>query len=137
VPANFTVVIRRPDDAASSGAVTFMEHSRPPPSFDVPPTVIPTSLPGMLSALGEHAATARSMVNDGAFGTLYLPATHRRELVMALAQRSVEKPAVLQELMRATWQLHLAGDLGTPSEIRQAADVFDAAVSAVAAAFAR
>jgi hypothetical protein len=137
MPAHFEVVIRRPDAVESSGAMTFMEHSRPPPSFDVPPTVIPTNVPAMVSAIGEHAATARSMVNEGSFGTLYLPATHTRDLVLAIAKRSVEKSAVLQPLMRTTWQLHLAGDLGTPADVRQAADEFDAAVAAMVAAFAR
>jgi hypothetical protein len=135
IPADFEVVVRRPDAAESSGAVTFMGHSLPPLSFEVPPTVIPTSLSGILSALREHAATARSMVNDGSFGTLYLPTTHARDLMLALAQRSAEKSAVLQPMLRATWQLHLAGDLGTPAEIRQAADVFDAAMASVNAAF--
>jgi hypothetical protein len=131
MPATFEVVIRRPDATESTAAMTLMAHSLPPPSFEVPPTVIPKTVAEMVAALREHSATARAMVNAGQFGSLYLPTTHVRDLVLAIAQRSAEQSAVLKPMMRATWALHLAGDLGTPTEIRQAADVFDAAMAAV------
>jgi hypothetical protein len=128
LPADFEVLIRRPDAVESVAAITLTGHALPPPSFEVPPTMIPTTVPGMVSALREQAARARAMVNADQFGSLYLPTTHARDLVLAMAQRSGEQSAVLNAMMRATWQLHLAGDFGTPTEIRQAADVFDAAV---------
>jgi hypothetical protein len=136
-PADFEVLVRRPDAVESSAAVTLADHALPPLSFEVPPTVIPTTVPGMVSALGEHAAKARAMVNAGQFGSLYLPTTHVRDLVLAIAQRSADPPAVLRPMLRATWQLHLAGDAGTPAEIRRAADVFDEAMAAMTSAFKR
>lgn len=133
LPAAFVLRLRGSDGREAAATFFFPAYSMPPPSFEVPPTPIPTTPLQIVAAIREQAAIARDMVGEFRSGMLYVPTTHVRNLVLALTARATAGDAVLEPLMRATWRLHLAGDAGLNQEIRAALVAFNTAVEQLAA----
>lgn len=137
VPSLLTIVFRSPGADAERLGMLFSTYSVEPPSFEVPPTVIPKTAKEIVEALREQVKTALALVDAGAFGQVYEPTTHIRELLLALAEHrgdvaragQREAEAAIEATLRASWLLHLSGDLGSPVQTGAAAialrDAFD------------
>jgi hypothetical protein len=112
--------------------------------FVLPPTPIPGTLAGLLSALRDDKRDAHDTVNGGGLTVAYAPAVRARDHVLALepyvsalppAARPRADAAALAAL-RAAWLLHVAADNAlTPFEVRAAADLLADALDDVVDAF--
>jgi hypothetical protein len=130
-PAVVTIVVRAGNTPEETFGLMYSDYSVEPPSFEVPPTVIPGTLPGVLAAVRAQVNEARQMIESGSFGTLYVPTAHIRELLLALVPyadrlvpaRKVVADAAITEALRASWLVHAAGDLGAPFQNRAGGEV--------------
>jgi hypothetical protein len=135
LPGTFTVSVRRPDRREDAVTITFTSHSIPPPEFTMTPTVIPSSTSLIVAALKDQASVAQRMIAEFQYASLYVPTTRVRDLAVALTPAGAAQSAALQLLIRAAWALHIAGDVGSPQEARQAGERFNAAMNEFATAF--
>jgi hypothetical protein len=112
--------------------------------FVLPPTPIPGTLAGLLSALRDDKRDAHGTVNAGGLTVAYAPAVRARDHLLALetylptlvpSARPRADAAALAAL-RAAWLLHVAADNAlTPFEVRAAADLLADALDDVVDAF--
>jgi hypothetical protein len=115
LPATFTLIVKASAGGEQRLNLTFGGFSVEPVDATVPPTVIPKTTPGVLVAIQEQTNAAEKLAAAGGYGQLYIPASHLRELLLAMPpHRSLEKA------MRATWLVHLSGDDGSPAQSRAA-----------------
>jgi hypothetical protein len=122
MPAVITFVLQSEAGADEQIGVMFNSYSVEPPSFEVPPTVIPETRDGVVKALEVQVGDALAIVKSGAFGQVYVPATHIRELLLGLlphvarldADVRPRATAAIDSSLRASWLLHISGDIGTP-----------------------
>ena len=136
LPAVITVIIPAANGDPERLGMLFSAYSIEPQSFEVAPMAIPSTLKGVLEALRGQVQAAMELAASRDFGQLYEPATHSRELLLALvpyAQKLDAAPrraadAAIASALRAAWLTHLSGDIGTPLQS-------SAAVSALSAAF--
>ena len=141
-PAQFSVVIKGAQRVDDVIGMHFVSYSAPPAELDIPTTRVPPTAAEIVASILEQQSVVNELIGGGKYGQLYVPTTHVRNLVLALASSpessgSVSRVAAVRQLMVATWQLHLDGDNNGPFEVRRAATRFDDAVAAVADAFRR
>jgi hypothetical protein len=142
VPAVLTIVVKSGNTESERLAMRFSGYSSEP-SFEVKPIAIPGSLTGVLEALRAQVGSSIELVAAGAFGQVYEPATHSRELLLALvpyAEKLDPAPrraanAAIAEMLRASWLVHLSGDVGTPMQSSSAVKVLRDAFNELSRAF--
>jgi hypothetical protein len=126
-----------PDATLSAPAV--------PPAVDpsLVPVPIPDSVPEILAQLKADHQEIGELVQRGAFGAVWVPAFHARDLSIALegrlgalpeAAREAAEPAI-KRLVRTAWLLDAFGDVGNRQQIVDAYAIFGAAVDEVVSAF--
>lgn len=144
LPAVITFVVRAtPEAGEETLGLMFSSYSVEPPTYEVPPTVIPGTLPEVLTALRSQVIDARQMIASGSFGTLYIPATHMRELLLGLLPYSerlqpsqrLQTSAAIAEALRVSWLVHAAGDLGSPPQNRAGSELLRGAFNDLVSAF--
>jgi hypothetical protein len=115
-----------------------------PFDFLLPPTPIPDTMAGLLSALRDDARDAHASVAGSASIFAYAPAIRARDHLLALdsyvptlappAQPHAE--AAVRAAIRAAWLLHVAADNGiSPWAVRGSVDVLTEALDDVVGAF--
>jgi hypothetical protein len=141
LPATLQVMVTAPGAAEErSFGFVLSALGTEPFDFTVPPTEIPPTRAAVLDAIGTQVKAAEELVAAGAFGRLYLPATHLRNLLLALPSRPEAsipdrralEPQLLHAL-RLAWLIHLSGDVGSPVQTRATMTELRRAVDALAA----
>jgi len=104
---------------------------------------MPTELPALLKGLRDRSNQIHSLIQQGQYATVYVPAFEAKDLALALeskdaaappAQRAVLDTAVSQ-LVRDTYLLDAYGDLGNEQRITGAYSEFAAAVDIIGTLF--
>lgn len=116
------------------------EHA---PSFDLEPTLIPSSVRGLLAALGADGRDADRLVRRQETAYVFAPAVHARDHALALEpflgrlpeRRRPAAVAAIRTLVRTSWRLHIAGDDGTSEDVRAAAGALREAIDELVGAF--
>jgi hypothetical protein len=130
LPAALTIVVPPGDAEGERLGMLFTAYSAEPSSFDVAPTVIPHDLKGVLQAIRAQVQATIAMTQAGAFGQVYEPATHIRDLLLALrpyvrkleGRRQGAADAAIMEAVRSSWLVHVSGDVGTPQQTSAAVE---------------
>jgi hypothetical protein len=137
MPAAITVIIDSSNGDAERWGMLFSAYTIEPPSFEVVPITIPPTLKGVLEALRGQVQASIELSSSRDYGQLYEPATHARELLLALvpyaeqleAAPRLTAEAAIASALRASWLAHLSGDVGTPVQSSAAVealrDAFD------------
>ena len=143
LPTAITVIIPVANGDADRLGMLFSAYTIEPPSFEVAPIAIPATLKGVLEALRGQVQAAMELAASRDFGELYEPATHTRELLLALVpyaekldaapRRAAE--AAIASALRASWLTHLSGDVGTPMQSNSAVTALADAFNELSRAF--
>lgn len=147
VPARMTVEMSlTPGGVEEPFTVVFSGYSVEKDTIDfvLPPTPIPGTLAGLVSALRDDKRDVHGTVNAGGLTVAYAPAVRARDHLLALeaylptlapSARPRADAAALAAL-RAAWLLHVAADNGmSPFEVRASADLLADALDEVVEAF--
>lgn len=101
------------------------------------PEEIPSGVPELLKALQDRSDRIQSLIHQGDFGTVYVPAFEAKDLALSLAaqaQNSARAQIVdsaVGTLVRDTYLLDAYGDLGNERQITAAFNDFAAALSTI------
>lgn len=102
---------------------------------------IPTDIPKLLAELEKRSVAIRGLIQQGQFGTVYVPAFEAKDLALSLADRSstgaqrVVVDGAVGRLVRDTYLLDAYGDLGNENRITSAYGDFAAAVADIERAY--
>jgi hypothetical protein len=125
--------------AAASGQIGAAETD---PLVAVP---IPDTMEGIIEQLKVRDGQIRDLIRQGNFSAVWVPAFQAKDLAIALephvghlspAARESGEPAI-QRVVRFAWLLDAFGDVGNRQQLETAYAAFSAAVTDLAAAFAR
>jgi hypothetical protein len=113
-------------------------------SFELPPTTIPDTLPGILAALREDQREAQALMDERNFTFAYAPAVRARDRLLALEPyvprlapdaRAPAGAAILAGVKTA-WLLHVISDNASfPEQVRTTVAAMRDALDEVIAAF--
>ena len=107
------------------------------------PLPIPDTVPEMLAQLRARTDQIRSIIDKGAFASIYVPAFQAKDLALALDARKDTLPAekrriaepAITKLVRSAWLLDAFGDIGNKQQITEAYAKFVEAAKDIQAAF--
>ena len=104
---------------------------------------IPTTIDGLLAELKIRDAEVRTLIEQGNFSAVWVPAFGAKDLAVALEphlahlppqMRAVAEPAV-QRVVRFAWLLDAFGDIGNRQQVESAYAAFGSAVADTTKAF--
>jgi hypothetical protein len=103
---------------------------------------IPADIPQLLQELQKRADQIRALIQEGQFGTVYVPAFEAKDLALALVDRAGQTveghelvDAAVGQLVRDTYLLDAYGDLGNGRRITAAYQEFAAAIDRIEQAY--
>ena len=119
----------------------------------LPPATAPAALPlaerirpgipeltsEIVSGITERNAEINTLVAQGGFTEIFIPALQSKELALALHERAEDLPLerrnevriAVRSLVRAAWLLDWYGDLGNKQQVGDAYDIFNEAVTQI------
>jgi len=129
---------------------TSQESSSTPPAPTADKTAaamkdVPDTTAGLLAELSAQSRQVETLLLQGAFTEVYLPAMSTKDLALALEAHSSELPgdrrsrvaSAVRRVVLAAWLLDLYGDLGNQDRLTGAYRSFAAAVQDLTAAYAK
>ena len=145
MPAELALVLSVPGYPDEGFQFSFHAYSdeRNAVRYPIEPTVIPDSLPGILSALKTDLDQVAAVFAKGQLAFAYAPADRVRDHMLALETYLPGLPAAkrarvegqIEAAVRAAWLLHTASDEGTLAQADAARVGLVAAVAEVMASF--
>lgn len=105
--------------------------------------IIPSLTINVISELVERNEAVRSLIKEGRFTEIFIPALQAKELGLALMEREDEislaarnKARIsIRHLVRASYLLDWYGDLGNRQQVAGAFDIFDDAIQSIVSAY--
>jgi hypothetical protein len=137
---------RTPPQASASppaAAATDIAPGQPGANPALAPMAIPDTLAGIIEQLKVRDETIRTLIQQGNFAAVWVPAFQAKDLAIALEPhvahltlpaREAGEPAI-QQVVRFAWLLDAFGDVGNRQQLETAHAAFTAAVSDVVRAF--
>ncbi len=100
---------------------------------------IPDATSDIVADIGSRNDEIRSLVAEGGFTEIFIPALQSKELALALHDRAETLPVrerndvriAVRSLVRAAWLLDWYGDLGNKQQVSDAYDILNEAVAEI------
>jgi hypothetical protein len=104
---------------------------------------VPKDTTQVFTLLDIRTQEVRTLIDQGNFGSVYVPTMIAKDLALALADRANEFPRERRErifdavrnVVRAAWSLDRFGDFGNREQLVHAHDAFTEAIASVKAAY--
>jgi hypothetical protein len=104
---------------------------------------LPQTAPELLTLLGQRGQEAETLIKDGLFAQVYIPAMSGKNIALALEnfvgslpnRQRAQASEALRRAVLAAWKLDMAGDIGNREDLLGAYGLFAAAVNDIKAAY--
>jgi hypothetical protein len=138
-----------PDPAEQPAQTPPIASQTPGGSLEIMPSTIqqeetlPPTAPELLALLAQRGQEAETLIKDGLFAQVYIPALSGKNVALALEsfvgslpnrQRVLASDA-LRRAVLAAWKLDMAGDIGNRDDLLRAYGLFAAAINDIQAAY--
>jgi hypothetical protein len=105
--------------------------------------MLPQTAPELLALLEQRGREAETLIKDGLFAQVYVPAMSGKNIALALEnfvgalpnRQRMQASEALRRAVVAAWKLDMAGDIGNREDLLGAYGQFAAAVSDIQAAY--
>ncbi len=144
-PTSITIALRASDGAPDERiGLTFARFSVDEVElFAVPPTVIPATLPEIVTLVRIESREARALFDGTSTRGVYVEVSRVRDLALALEPYAARQApnartraeTAIRTALRRSWLLHVAADEGLPFQVRLAARMLAEAIDELVAAF--
>jgi hypothetical protein len=132
-----------PPEAPGAPGATTVPLLETLPDSTLTASAIPETVPEMLNQLRDRNRQIKTLIDRGAFGSVYVPAFQAKDVALALDGKKDSLPADRQKivgpavnrLVRGAYLLDAFGDLGNKQQIIDAYARFAAAVQDIESAF--
>lgn len=106
---------------------------------------LPRTSGELLGVLATGSKEVDTLIQQGQFGAVYVPAMLAKNVALALDDHAIELPEArraqamnaIKRVVVAAWQLDAYADLGNREKLSEAHRAFTAAVGELSAAYAR
>lgn len=92
---------------------------------ELPELRVPDSPQAILDAIRDRDRRVQSLIAQGRWADLFIPALEAKELALAYSERAADRPWVaLKRIVRGAWLLDLYGDQGDRVRVGEAYEIF-------------